>query len=92
LPVFWNGNNIISNLGIESRSRLVKWLNAISGKHWVIQVIRARSRYKMDPVLSFFNFLPEKFIFTCRFINFPIIFNEYLKKSGIKFNLAELGG
>jgi hypothetical protein len=46
----------------------------------------------MDPVLSFFIFLPEKFIFTCQFINFPFFFDKFLKKSGIKFNLAELVG
>jgi hypothetical protein len=34
--------------------------------------------------------LPKKFIFTRQLINFLIIFNKYLKKSGIKFNLAEL--
>jgi hypothetical protein len=41
-------------------------------------------------VLSFFNFLPKEFIFTRRFINFPFFFYKFLKKSGIKFNLAEL--
>jgi len=45
----------------------------------------------MDPVLSFlFISCLKKFIFTCGFINFPFFFNKLLKKSGIKFNLAEL--
>jgi hypothetical protein len=38
----------------------------------------------------FLIFLPKEFIFTRQLINFPFFFYKFLKKSGIKFNLAEL--